>query len=124
MTAAEDMSVLEELEEAEEGYDEPEEVRGWVFKVIITVCRGLSGGVLGGGCAWWWVVLGELEKAKEGYDEPEEVRGQRARGRGGGWGWGGGRGGGMGRWVERQKRALMEPDEVGVLTREVNVGRG
>jgi hypothetical protein len=30
MTAAEDMSVLEELEEAEEGYDEPEEVRGVV----------------------------------------------------------------------------------------------
>lgn len=27
MTAAEDMSVLEELEEAEEAYDEPEEVR-------------------------------------------------------------------------------------------------
>lgn len=27
MTAAEDMSVLEELEEAEEGYDEPDEVR-------------------------------------------------------------------------------------------------
>lgn len=26
MTDAEDMSVLEELEEAEEGYDEPEEV--------------------------------------------------------------------------------------------------
>jgi hypothetical protein len=27
MTAAEDMSVLEELEEAEEGYEQPEEVR-------------------------------------------------------------------------------------------------
>jgi hypothetical protein len=35
MTDAEDMSVLEELEEAEEGYDEPEEVSCAAF-----VCGG------------------------------------------------------------------------------------
>lgn len=34
MTAAEDMSVLEELEEAEEGYDEPEEVCLCVDRVM------------------------------------------------------------------------------------------